>query len=94
MVIDKGNSFNMIASARRQPAAFSHLRAGPVVVGDVRYGTLERVPDKGWRFIPEVEGLRSLIGYKPHPEKALPAKVRNAIQDDYDQRNPPPWKRG
>lgn len=83
----------MIASARRQLAAFLALKAGPIIVKGVTYGVLEHVDGKGWKFIPEIEGLHGLIGFKPHPEKALPARVRNAILNDYEERNPPPWAR-
>jgi hypothetical protein len=60
------------------------------VIGDLRYGTLRNDPGLGWRFIPEIDGLRRLT-YKSYSEDALPATVRRALLEEYYRRDPLTW---
>jgi hypothetical protein len=76
--------------ASRQPAGFSQLRAGPVIVKGVRYGTLKYDQSRGvWRFSVE-DGGRPGPRSGESPGKALPARVQRDILDEDKERNPMP----
>jgi hypothetical protein len=76
-------------STRRLLAAFNGLGEGPVVVGGMRYGILRYDPGLGWRFTPEIVGIKGL-NYKTSARDALPATVRRAMLVNHYSRYPSP----
>jgi len=54
--------------------------AGPVMVGDLRYGYLRHDLENGWRFNPASSGRVPSRKWHPTAEAALPRWVRVAIR--------------